>query len=124
MLNGAEYELWEVDEEEQEALFFQKVNDNPIYFNQNAMLTLHWNEDGEVTNYEQSMFGEFVSFNRKKDLLSPIEAIGTFVFTRTFETRFKGKAYDTRLFDTCSINGNTSVCSDMACSCRIEGWEN
>ena len=47
------------------------------------MLTLHWNEEGEVTNYEQSMFGEFGSFNRKKDLLSPIEAIGTFVFTRT-----------------------------------------
>ena len=49
------------------------------------MLTVHWNEDGEVTNYEQRMFGEFESFNRKKDLLSPIEAIDTFVFTRIFK---------------------------------------
>ena len=91
VLNGAEYVLWEVDEEEQEALFFQKVNDNPIYFSQNAMLIVHWNEEGEVTNYEQRMFGEFVNLISKKDLLSPIEAIGTLVFTRVFETRFKGK---------------------------------
>ena len=29
-----------------------------------------------MTSYEQSMLGEFGTFNRKKDLLSPIEAIG------------------------------------------------
>ena len=38
VLNGSEYELWEVDEETREALFFQKVKDNPIYFSRNAML--------------------------------------------------------------------------------------
>ncbi|KAA0948822.1 hypothetical protein FQ087_17720 [Sporosarcina sp. ANT_H38] len=76
VLNGAEYELWDVDEEEQKALFFQKEKTNPIYFSHNAMLTLHWNEKGEVTDYEQSMLGEFGSFNRKKDLLTPIDAIG------------------------------------------------
>ena len=53
------------------------------------MLTIHWNEDGEVTSYEQSMFGEFDSFNRKKDLLSPIEAINTLYSTGLFKTRFK-----------------------------------
>ncbi|WP_399629948.1 two-component system regulatory protein YycI [Sporosarcina sp. SG10008] len=76
VLNGAEYELWDVDEEAQEALLFQKVMDNPIYFSSNAKLVLHWNDKGEVTNYEQSMLHEFGTFNRKKDLLSPIEAIG------------------------------------------------
>lgn len=76
VLNGAEYELWDVDEETQQALLFQKVKNNPIYFSHNAMLILHWNEEGEVTNYEQSMLDEFGTFNRKKDLLSPIEAIG------------------------------------------------
>lgn len=76
VLNGAEYELWDVDEETQEALLFQKVKDNPIYFSSNAKLVLHWNDKGEVTNYEQSMLHEFGTFNRKKDLLSPIEAIG------------------------------------------------
>ncbi len=76
VLNGSEYELWEVDEGGKKAILFQKVKDNPIYFSRNAMLTLHWNEEGEVTNYEQSMLGEFGTFNRKKNLLSPIEAIG------------------------------------------------
>ena len=124
VLNGSEYELWDVDEEKQQALFFQKVKDNPIYFSRNAMLTIHWNEEGEVTNYEQSMLGEFGSFNRKKDLLSPIEAIGNLYSRGHLKQDSKCKAYDTRLFDTCSSNGNPSVCPDMACSCRIEGWGN
>lgn len=75
VLNGTEYTLWEMDEKNQRALFFQRVNDNPIYYNQNAMLTLYWNDSGEVISYEQRMFGEFVSYNRKKDLLPPLQAI-------------------------------------------------
>ena len=75
VMNGERYELWEVNEEEQRALLFQKVDNNPIYYSRTAMLRVYWNEDGEVTNYEQSMLGEFDSFNQKNDLLSPIEAI-------------------------------------------------
>lgn len=77
VLKGEEYGLWKVDKEEREATFFQKVNDGPIYFSPNAMLTVHFDEDGKATSYEQTMFDDFVSFNRKKDLLSPIEAIGS-----------------------------------------------
>ncbi|MFJ7935416.1 two-component system regulatory protein YycI [Sporosarcina sp. NPDC096371] len=77
VLNGTEYVLWEVNEEKQQALFFQKADDNPIYFSPDAMLEIYWNEEGKVTNYKQRMFGEFVKFNHKKDLLSPIEAIGS-----------------------------------------------
>lgn len=73
--NGDEYILWKVDEEKREALFFQSVDNYPIYFNQNAMLIVHWDEDENITTYEQRMFSEFISFNKKKDLLSPIEAI-------------------------------------------------
>lgn len=77
VLNGTAYVLWEVNEEERHALFFQKADDNPIYFSPDAMLVVHWDEEGRVTNYEQRMFGEFVNFNHKKDLLSPIEALGS-----------------------------------------------
>ena len=76
VLNGSEYTLWEVDEEERSALFFQKAKNNPIYFSRNAMLRIFWKEDGKVNRYEQSMLGEFDTFNRKKDLIPPIEAIG------------------------------------------------
>ena len=76
-MKGEEYTFWEMDEKNGTALFFQHVNKSPIYFNQNAMLTIHWNENGEVIGYEQRMFGEFVSYNRKKDLLPPLQAINT-----------------------------------------------
>lgn len=77
VLNGIEYVLWETNEEERQALFFQKVDNYPIYFSPDAMLVIHWDEEGRVTNYEQRMFGEFVNFNHKKDLLSPMEALGS-----------------------------------------------
>ncbi|MHA6260958.1 two-component system regulatory protein YycI [Sporosarcina sp. CAU 1771] len=77
VFNGKEYGIWKVDEENQEALFFQTVNKNPIYYNHNAMLTIRWNDRFEVTNYEQRMFGEFVKYNWKKDLLPPLQAINT-----------------------------------------------
>ena len=75
--HGEEYLLWEVVEENQFAIFFQKVDDYPIYFNYNAMLTIYWDEKGNITNYEQQRFGEFDNFNKKKDILSPLDVINT-----------------------------------------------
>ena len=74
---GKEYLLWEIVEEEQFATFFQKVNQYPIYFNQNAMLKIYWDDEGNITNYEQQRFGDFDSFNKKKDILSPLDVINT-----------------------------------------------
>jgi len=83
---GNEFILWDVDVENNVALFFQKVNDFPIYYNQNAMLKVFWNEKEYITGYEQRMFGEFINFNKKKDLLSPIEAINT-LYSRDYLQR-------------------------------------
>lgn len=83
---GNEYVLWDVDDENKVALFFQKVDDYPIYFNPNAMLKVYWDDDENITNYEQRMLGEFISFNKKKDLLSPIEAIHT-LYSRDYLQR-------------------------------------
>ena len=77
VLNGDEYVLWNQDEEKRQATFFQKVDSFPIYFNKNAMLLINWDEDENIISYEQSMFGEFINFNKKKDILLPIEAINT-----------------------------------------------
>lgn len=74
---GEEYLLWEVVEENQFALFFQKVEEYPIYFNYNAMLIVYWDDKGNITHYEQQRFGEFDSFNKKKDILSPRDVINT-----------------------------------------------
>ena len=77
VLNGNEYVLWNRDEEKRQATFFQKVDAYPIFFNKNAMLLINWDEDENIISYEQSMFGEFINFNKKKDILLPIEAINT-----------------------------------------------
>lgn len=84
--NGKDYILWNVDKEEREALFFQTVNDYPIYFNQNASLTVYWDDDENITGYEQKMFGEFISYNKKKTLLSPSEAI-SILYSRDYLRR-------------------------------------
>lgn len=77
VFDGEEYTLWKVNSEQQEAVFFQTVNGKPIYFNKNAMLTIYWDEDENITHYEQWMFGEFESYNKKKDVLPPIQALNT-----------------------------------------------
>lgn len=74
---GEKYLLWEIVEENQFAVFFQKVEDYPIYFNEHAMIIVFWDEDGNIINYEQQHFGEFEHFNKKKDILSPRDVINT-----------------------------------------------
>ncbi|WP_432362712.1 two-component system regulatory protein YycI [Sporosarcina sp. UB5] len=73
--SGSEYELWEVDEGAQKAIFFQKVDGEPIFYSPNATLTVYWDEDYEVTRYEQRMLEEFTSENLKKELLTQDEAV-------------------------------------------------
>lgn len=72
---GKDYLLWRIVEENQFAIFFQKVNDLPVYFNEHAMLLVYWDEKGDIVNYEQQRFGEFEHFNKKKDILSPRDVI-------------------------------------------------
>lgn len=72
---GDEYRLWQVVEENQFAIFFQEVNDYPIYFNNNGMLIVYWDKDGNIKNYEQQRLKNFEYFNKKKDILSPEDVI-------------------------------------------------
>ncbi|GKV57713.1 hypothetical protein NCCP2222_36600 [Sporosarcina sp. NCCP-2222] len=75
---GNEYTLWEVNETEQKAVFFQVAGEEPIYFSPNAMLTVYWNDEGNITGYTQKMLKSFSNYNHK-DLLTPVEAVGSLV---------------------------------------------
>jgi regulatory protein YycI of two-component signal transduction system YycFG len=77
--HGAEYELWGINEDRHKAVFFQKVDGEPIFYSPNAMLTIYWDEDYEVTHYEQRMLEEFSSEKLKKDLMTQDEAVGSLV---------------------------------------------
>jgi regulatory protein YycI of two-component signal transduction system YycFG len=72
---GEDYTLWEVDQENRTATFFQEIDGNTIYYNENSTLTVQWNEDREATGYEQTMVHNLVEFDVEKDLYSPIQAI-------------------------------------------------
>lgn len=73
--NGASYTLWEIDEENRTAIFFQRVNDRTLYYNIGAVLTVHWNEAGAVYGYEQTMLEKTEELEQKETILSPIQVI-------------------------------------------------
>lgn len=77
--NGSEYEHWETDKKNRSAMFFQQVHGEPIFYSANAMLIIHWDENHEVTKYEQRMLEDFTSFNKKKDLMTQDEAVGSLI---------------------------------------------
>ncbi|RNF39913.1 two-component system regulatory protein YycI [Planococcus salinus] len=79
---GEEYVLWNVDEEKNEAIFFQEINDKTLYHSDSGKLVLHWNEDEEVTHYEQTIFEEITPQELLKDVIPPMQALQT-LYQRT-----------------------------------------
>ena len=80
---GASYKLWEVDEQNREALFFQKINDRTFYYNVGGAIKIYWNENGEVTNYEQTMLEKLEELEQLESILPPIQIIQV-LYTRNF----------------------------------------
>lgn len=72
---GASYTLWQVNEEERYAIFFQRVNDRTLYYNVGAVVKLYWNTDGDVYGYEQTMLEKTEELEQKETILSPIQVI-------------------------------------------------
>ena len=76
VFEGTSYELFNVDEDEKKATFFQTINNRQIFFNQNALLTIHWNDKKEVIKYEQTSFVELEdNFDQSEDLLAYERAV-------------------------------------------------
>jgi regulatory protein YycI of two-component signal transduction system YycFG len=82
ILNGDQYVLWKVDPGNGRAVFFQEVNERPLYYSENAKLTVYWNDLQEVTRYEQSMFDEIVPQELDQDMIPALQAIHT-LYQRT-----------------------------------------
>lgn len=73
--NGSSYTIWKIDEEERKAIFFQNFDDKTIYYNIHGIVTIYWNEDLEVTKYEQTMLSDFEEFEDEETLLPPYQVI-------------------------------------------------
>ncbi|MGI2328424.1 two-component system regulatory protein YycI [Planococcus sp. YIM B11945] len=74
---GGDYALWEINAEENKAVFFQIVNGKTLYYSDNAQVTLYWNDKGEVTHYEQTIFENVQLGEQPKKLIPAISAIST-----------------------------------------------
>lgn len=74
---GGNYVFWEINKEENKAVFFQKVNGKTLYYSDNGRVTVYWNDKGEVTRYEQTIYENVELGKQPKELIPPIQAIYT-----------------------------------------------
>lgn len=77
ILNADEYELWGWNTDTNVLLLFQNRQDRPVYFTQNGLVLVYLNEDNEMTHYTQTILGEGEAQGGAKNLIQPIQAIGS-----------------------------------------------
>ena len=72
---GDNYVLWEVNEEQQYALYFQKINDRTLYYNSSGYLKVYWDELDEIYAYEQTMLEKIEEYEQKDSTIPPIQVL-------------------------------------------------
>lgn len=72
---GDLYTLWNVDEENKVATFFQKVNNVTLYYNVGGYVKIYWNDDERIVAYEQTMLEKHEKLEKQKNLLTPIQVL-------------------------------------------------
>ncbi|WP_431028503.1 two-component system regulatory protein YycI [Lysinibacillus sp. LZ02] len=75
---GTSFELWEINEELRTATFSQRFNEYTLYYNKyskNGYVKIHWNANGEVFMYEQSMLEKVEVIEQQKVILSPLQIL-------------------------------------------------
>ena len=71
---GSQFKLWEINEEQRTATFFQIVNNHVLYYNVNGYVKVHWNSKNEIFMYEQAML-EKVDPLKQKKIIAPLQII-------------------------------------------------
>jgi len=77
VIRGSTYGLWKLDEKNKTATLFQQVNNHFVYYNTNAQLIVHWNEENELIGYEQTVLDDLEDYNKSQKLLPHMQAINT-----------------------------------------------
>ena len=71
---GSQFKLWEINEEQRTATFFQIVNNHLLYYNINGYVKVHWNSKNEVFMYEHAMIEKIEPLKQKK-IIAPLQII-------------------------------------------------
>lgn len=74
VLSGESYIYWGADERANVLIFFQKM-DHPIFYNQNAVLLIQLNDDGEMTQYVQTRLEKEEGSEEEQDLIQQYDAV-------------------------------------------------
>lgn len=74
IFNSEKYTYWGKDEKSNSLLFFQTM-EQPIYFNQNALLFIQLNENNEMIQYVQTNVVKEEEQEEAKDLITEIDAV-------------------------------------------------
>ncbi|QCR34307.1 two-component system regulatory protein YycI [Lysinibacillus sp. SGAir0095] len=72
---GASYTLWQIDKENKSATFFQTVNTRTLYYILNGLVTVYWNDQNEIVEYEQTLLEDIAAYEEEKVLSTPLTAI-------------------------------------------------
>lgn len=74
---GTSYKLWEIDEEQNKAVYFQSFDGETLYFSEGGKVTVYWDNEGDIVRYEQTMFTDIIENQEPKELVTAITAIHT-----------------------------------------------
>ncbi|ALS77194.1 MULTISPECIES: two-component system regulatory protein YycI [Planococcus] len=74
---GTSYELWEIDKEQNRAVFFQTFGGEILYFSESGKVTVYWNDQGDIVRYDQTMFTDVIENQESKELVTAVTAIHT-----------------------------------------------
>lgn len=74
-LLGENYSFWRHEENTNTLIFFQNNENNPIYYNQSALLLVFLNSENEIVQYVQTEMEEIEEEQEDKELISSINAV-------------------------------------------------
>jgi regulatory protein YycI of two-component signal transduction system YycFG len=76
ILNGNDYHFWSYDKINQTIICYQVADKKMFYNNSKGKVTLYLNKKGEIVSYEQMYLEGIEKFNKPKELISALTAIG------------------------------------------------
>ena len=106
---GEQYGLWKIEEQQKRAMFFQEINGEPLFYSDSGNLQVYWNDDGEITHYEQAIFENIVEGEQQKDLISPVQAIHNLYQKRFLPSNTEIDSADLGYSEYVTVSENTQM---------------
>lgn len=94
IIDGNKYMLWELDKENRSALFFQLIDNRFLYYNSSGYLEVFWNENNEVTRYEQTMLEKIEQLEQEESTIPPIQVLQALYSRNLLKADSKIKSMD------------------------------